>query len=175
MFPLGSIICKYGLGYHCYADDTQLYVSTMNNIHKATLLLASCLQGIKTWMQLSFLQLNSLLEASRSSPQPRFATWECTLTASSHLRLTSSRSLKSPFSIWGILLGFTATSHNLPQSASSTLSYPPAWTTATPFLWDQRTRRSTGCSTSKTVLLGSLPTHLPCALQTTLAPHPPTH
>ena len=44
MLPLGRNIRKYGLGYHCYADDTQLYVSTMNSdIHKATSLLASCL------------------------------------------------------------------------------------------------------------------------------------
>ena len=57
MLPLGSIIRKYGLGYHCYADDMQLYVSTMNIQQQPRSSPAAC-QDIKAWMQLSFLQLN---------------------------------------------------------------------------------------------------------------------
>jgi len=58
--PLGHIIDRHGISFHCYADDTQLYIKTNLIPSKATLAsLSSCLEEIEAWMKANFLQLNS--------------------------------------------------------------------------------------------------------------------
>lgn len=47
MLPLGEIICKFHLGFHCYADYTQIYVSMHTNPNLAITVLTSCLDEIK--------------------------------------------------------------------------------------------------------------------------------
>ncbi len=53
---LGSTIRKHGLLFHCYADDSQLYVPLRKNDTVRPLL--DCLDDIKAWMSLIFLSFN---------------------------------------------------------------------------------------------------------------------
>ncbi len=46
MLPLGQIIQNYGLGNHCYADDTQIYISTQPDVTSALSTLSACLPFI---------------------------------------------------------------------------------------------------------------------------------
>ncbi len=56
LLPLGSIIRKHGLSFHCYADDSQIYVPLRKNETVRQLL--DCLDDIKAWMSLNFLSFN---------------------------------------------------------------------------------------------------------------------
>jgi hypothetical protein len=62
MAPLKEVIAKYGLKYHCYADDTQLYISfsplTDNDEEKAIDTLEQAIKAIKVFMVKNKLKLN---------------------------------------------------------------------------------------------------------------------
>ena len=59
MLPLGQIIRHHGLSFHCYADDTQLYISTKPSTQFPPAPLINCLQDLKIWMTSNLLKLNS--------------------------------------------------------------------------------------------------------------------
>ncbi len=58
MLPLGNIIRKHGVSFHCYADDTQLYSSRPGETQQIQKLM-ECIVDIKNWMTNSFLLLTS--------------------------------------------------------------------------------------------------------------------
>ncbi|XP_038564705.1 rab proteins geranylgeranyltransferase component A 1 isoform X2 [Micropterus salmoides] len=59
ILPLGQILHHFNLNFHCYADDTQIYLSTKSPHNPSLSHINSCLLAIKTWMQNNFLKLNS--------------------------------------------------------------------------------------------------------------------
>ena len=48
MLPLGNIIRNHSINFHCYADDTQLYLSIKPDEINQLSKLQTCLKGIKS-------------------------------------------------------------------------------------------------------------------------------
>ncbi len=59
MLPLGNIIRKHGVSFHCYADDNWLYISLRPGETHQIEKLMECIVDIKKWMTSNFLLLNS--------------------------------------------------------------------------------------------------------------------
>ncbi len=55
---LDPIIQAHGISYHCYADDTQLYLSFRPNDPTVAARISGCLTNISAWMKEHHLQLN---------------------------------------------------------------------------------------------------------------------
>lgn len=75
MLPLGSILYKYGVSFHSYADDTPLYLSFNPNSSSALGRLLAGVDEVKAWMSANFLSLNdSKTEIIVFGPSGHFIT-----------------------------------------------------------------------------------------------------
>ncbi len=59
MLPMGNIIRKHGVRFHCYADDTKLYISSRPGETHQIKKRMEFLVDVKNWMTNNFLLLNS--------------------------------------------------------------------------------------------------------------------
>ena len=72
ILPLGNIFRHFGIHFHCYADDTQIYITTKPDTTSPPTALIDCLQTITNWLSINKLKLNGnkseiLLIGSKSS------------------------------------------------------------------------------------------------------------
>uniref|UniRef100_A0A3B1K4M6 Reverse transcriptase domain-containing protein n=1 Tax=Astyanax mexicanus TaxID=7994 RepID=A0A3B1K4M6_ASTMX len=55
---LGQVVRSHRFSYHCFADDTQLYLSFSPEDHSISARISQCLSDISSWMKEHHLQLN---------------------------------------------------------------------------------------------------------------------
>ena len=68
MLPLGDIIRRYGINFHCYADETDIYIPIRSYDSPEIQKVESCLIAIKKWMSQNSLQLNTAKTKYGTSP-----------------------------------------------------------------------------------------------------------
>ena len=59
LLPLGEIFRSFGINFHCYADDTQIYIPIRPDDRSQLGNLETCLTAVTAWMSQNFLRLNA--------------------------------------------------------------------------------------------------------------------
>ena len=57
LLPLRSILRKYGIAFHFYADDSQIYMPLKQENGYSADPLFQCISEVKAWMSMNFLHL----------------------------------------------------------------------------------------------------------------------
>ena len=78
LLPLGGILAKHNVAFHCFADDIQLYLPLKATGQAGLQSLLDCLADIKVWLGANFLKLNEdkteviVFENNRSASSSSF-------------------------------------------------------------------------------------------------------
>ena len=58
--PIGEIIKRYNIKYHCYDDDTQVYMilKLVDKLDDISSSIEACIEDISIWMNSNMLKLN---------------------------------------------------------------------------------------------------------------------